>query len=210
MTINVLVADDHELVRIGLRTLFTGTEIHIVAEASDGNSAFALAKKHRPQVALLDVRMPEADGLRCLVRIKLDLPETIVLMLSGFDNPTYIARAVGLGAAGYLSKSAHPSQIIDAIRAAVGGDTIWSQEQLRRVSGALAAPHLEKEGEVPLTPRESEVLKQVALGLTNKEIAKMLHISYETVKEHVGHILQKLGVGDRTQAAVWAVRRNLV
>jgi DNA-binding NarL/FixJ family response regulator len=154
--------------------------------------------------------MPEANGLSCLARIKLDVPQTIVLMLSEVDNPTHMARAVALGAAGYLSKGASPKQIIDAVRVAASGDSIWSQEQLRRVSGALAAPRSEKDAEIPLTKRESEVLKQIALGLTNKEIGMALNISYETVKEHVQHILQKLEVGDRTQAAVWAVRNNLV
>jgi DNA-binding NarL/FixJ family response regulator len=209
MTINIIVADDHELFRIGLKSVLEETDIHVVAEASNGKTAFALAKKHRPDVAVIDVRMPDSDGLSCLARIKLDLPKIPVLMLSGFDNPTYIARAVALGAAGYLSKNATSTQIINGIRAVAGGDTIWSRDELRRVTGALALPRSERESDMPLTRRESEVLKQVALGLTNKEIAKTLNISYETVKEHVQHILQKLGVSDRTQAAVWAVRKNL-
>ena len=109
-----------------------------------------------------------------------------------------------------MLKSASRKELIDAIHAAAGGDTIWSRDELRRVTGALAAPRNGSDADVPLTKRESEVLKQLAFGLTNKEIAQSLGISYETVKEHVQHILRKVGVSDRTQAAVWAVRKNLV
>jgi DNA-binding NarL/FixJ family response regulator len=210
MAIDLLIVDDHEVVRAGLRTLLEDSDIHIVAEAAGGEAAFKLAKKHKPDVVLLDVRMPAGSGLDALARIKLDLPPIPVVMFSGFDNPTYIARAVALGAAGYLSKSASRDDLIDAIHTAAAGDTIWSREELRRVTGALAAPRSGSDNEVSLTKRESEVLKQLAFGLTNKEIAQSLGISYETVKEHVQHILRKIGVSDRTQAAVWAVRRNLV
>jgi DNA-binding NarL/FixJ family response regulator len=210
MAISLLIVDDHEVVRAGLRTLLEDSDIRIVAEASDGNAGFKLAAKHRPNVVLLDVRMPEGDGLNCLARIKLDLPDTPVVMFSGFDNPTYVARAVALGAAGYLSKGASRKEIVNAIRVAASGESIWSRDELRRVTGALAAPRSNSNGDVPLTKREGEVLKQLAFGLTNKEIAQSLGISYETVKEHVQHILRKIGVSDRTQAAVWAVRKNLV
>jgi DNA-binding NarL/FixJ family response regulator len=210
MAIDVLIADDHEVVRAGLRTLLKDTDIRIVAEATGGDAALKMAKKHKPDLVLLDVRMPDGNGLDCLARIKLDLPDMPVVMFSSFDNPTYVARAVALGAAGYLSKSVSRDQLVKAIRTASGGETIWSREELRRVTGALATPRSGSENEVSLTKRESEVLKQLAFGLTNKEIAQSLGISYETVKEHVQHILRKIGVSDRTQAAVWAVRRNLV
>src|SRR5262245_22352508 len=210
MTIKILIADDHEVVRAGLKAMFEKSDIRVVAEASDGTSAFKLAKKHKPNLALLDVRMPDGDGLTCLGRLRLDLPEIPVLMFSAFDNPTYIARALALGASGYLLKGTSREKIINAIRAAASGDSIWSKDDLRRVTGALAAPSVVSDNDVQLTKRESEVLKQLALGLTNKEIAQSLGISYETVKEHVQHILQKLSVTDRTQAAVWAVRRNLL
>src|SRR4030042_4616105 len=118
MTINILIADDHEVVRAGLKCLFQGTEIRVVAEAEDGSSAYRMALKHKPDLVLLDVRMPECDGLSCLARIKLDLPDTPVVMFSTYDNPTYGARAVALGAAGYVSKSATREQIISAISAA--------------------------------------------------------------------------------------------
>jgi DNA-binding NarL/FixJ family response regulator len=210
MAIKLLIADDHEVVRAGLKSFLDGTDIRIVAEATSGTAAHKLAMKHKPDLVMLDVRMPDGDGLNCLARIKLDQPETPVVMFSSFDNPTYVARALALGAAGYVSKSAPKNEIISAIKSVVAGESIWSREELRRVTGALAAPRNGSDGEVALTKRESEVLKQLALGLTNKEIAQSLGISYETVKEHVQHILRKIGVSDRTQAAVWAVRKNLV
>ncbi len=210
MAIKMVIADDHEVVRAGLKSLIDGTDIRIVAEATSGTAAHKLVMKHRPDLVMLAVRMPDGDGLNCLARIKLDQPETPVVMFSSFDNPTYIARAVALGAAGYISKSASRNEIISAIQMAASGENIWSREELRRVTGALAAPRNGADGDVSLTKRESEVLKQLALGLTNKEIAQSLGISYETVKEHVQHILRKIGVSDRTQAAVWAVRKNLV
>jgi DNA-binding NarL/FixJ family response regulator len=210
MAISLLVVDDHEVVRAGLKSLLQGTDIRIVAEADNGAAALKLTIKHKPNVVLLDVRMPDADGLNCLARIKLDLPNVPVVMFSGYDNPTYVARAVALGAAGYVSKAASKKEIVEAIRVAARGDSIWTREILRRVTGALATPRAGADVEVPLTKRENEVLKQLAFGLTNKEIAQALGISYETVKEHVQHILRKIGVSDRTQAAVWAVRKELV
>ena len=210
MSIKMLIADDHEVVRYGLKSLMEDTDIIIIAEASSGDEAVRLALKHEPDVVLLDIRMPEVDGLTALGRIKLDRPNMPVLMFSTYDNPTYIARAVALGAAGYLLKSAKRERLLEAIRVAASGENAWTRDELRRVTGALATPRLTADVEVPLTQRESEVLRQLALGLTNKEIAQALHISYETVKEHVQHILRKIGVSDRTQAAVWAVRQGLV
>jgi DNA-binding NarL/FixJ family response regulator len=210
MTIKLLIADDHEVVRSGLRSLLSGTDIKIVAEAATGEQAFKLALKHEPDVVLMDIRMPEGDGLNALGRIKLDRPNMPILMLSTYDNPTYVARAVALGASGYLLKGISRDKLIEAIHMAAEGQTAWTRDELRRVTGALATPRLAADVEVPLTQRESEVLRQLAYGLTNKEIALALHISYETVKEHVQHILRKIGVSDRTQAAVWAVRKGLV
>ena len=208
--IKLLIADDHEVVRSGLKSLLGGSEIKVVAEVASGAEAVKYALESDPDVVLLDIRMPDGDGLTALGRIKLDKPEMPVLILSTFDNPTYIARAVALGANGYLLKGCTREELLAAIRTAAAGESAWTRDELRRVTGALATPRLTADVEVPLTQRESEVLRQLAYGLTNKEIAQTLHISYETVKEHVQHILRKIGVSDRTQAAVWAVRKELV
>ena len=210
MSIKLLIADDHEVVRTGLKSLLAGTDIKIVAEAAGGEAAVRLALKHNPDVVLLDVRMPDGDGLNALGRIKLDRPKMAVVMFSTYDNPTYVARAVAYGASGYVLKGMPKDKLVQAIKTAAAGENAWTREELRRVTGALATPRLSNDVEVPLTQRESEVLRQLAFGLTNKEIAQALHISYETVKEHVQHILRKIGVTDRTQAAVWAVRKGLV
>jgi DNA-binding NarL/FixJ family response regulator len=208
--IRLLIADDHEVVRSGLKTLVAGTEVKVVGEVATGAEAVKFALENEVDVVLLDIRMPDGDGLTPWGRIKLDKPDLPVLILSTFDNPTYVARAVALGASGYVLKGCTRDQLLSTIRLAATGESAWTREELRRVTGALATPRLTADVEVPLTQRESEVLRQLAYGLTNKEIAGTLHISYETVKEHVQHILRKIGVTDRTQAAVWAVRKELV
>jgi DNA-binding NarL/FixJ family response regulator len=210
MAIRVLIADDHEVVRCGLRSVLEGTDIEVVGEACTGEETVQLTDQLHPDLVLLDIRIADGDGLKTLGRIKLDHPELPVLIFSAYDNPTYVARAVALGAVGYLLKGLSREALIDAIRRVAAGEDAWTREELRRVTGALATPRLAADVEVPLTQRESEVLRQLALGLTNKEIAQALSISYETVKEHVQHILRKIGVSDRTQAAVWAVRKGLV
>ncbi len=209
-TIKLLIADDHEVVRMGLKSLLADTEIKVIGEVTTGATVVKWALEHDPDVVLMDIRMPDGDGLTALGRIKLDKPDLPILILSTYDNPTYIARAVALGASGYLLKGCTREHLIKCIRIAASGESAWTREELRRVTGALATPRLTADVEVPLTQRESEVLRQLAYGLTNKEIAQALHISYETVKEHVQHILRKIGVSDRTQAAVWAVRKELV
>jgi len=210
MTKDLLIVDDHEIIRMGLRVMLEGTELKVTAEATTAAEALASLEKSVPDVVLMDIRMEGGDGLNALGRMKLDHPDLPIVLFSAYDNPTYIARAVALGGAGYVLKSATRERLIEALEIAVTGESAWTREELRRVTGALATPRLSQDIEVPLTQRESEVLRQMALGLTNKEIAKMLGISYETVKEHVQHILRKIGVSDRTQAAVWAVRKNLV
>ena len=208
--IRLLIADDHEVVRSGLKTMLANTEVKVVGEVATGATAVKFALENEVDVVLLDIRMPDGDGLTALGRIKLDKPNLPILILSTYDNPTYVARAVALGASGYLLKGCTRDQLIAGIRTAAAGESAWTRDELRRVTGALATPRLTVDVEVPLTQRESEVLRQLAYGLTNKEIANTLHISYETVKEHVQHILRKVGVSDRTQAAVWAVRKELV
>lgn len=210
MTIRVMVADDHDVVRRGLESIFADQDITIVGEAVSGEEAITASLQAEVDVVLLDIRMSGGDGLNALGRIKLERPNLPVLIFSTYDNPTYVARAVALGAAGYVLKGATKEHLVAALRKAAAGESAWTREELRRVTGALATPRLNSDVEVPLTQRESEVLLQLANGLTNKEIAQALSISYETVKEHVQHILRKVGVSDRTQAAVWAVRQGLV
>lgn len=210
MAISLLIADDHHVVRLGLKNVLQGSGIEVTAEATSGEEAMQKVAQKLPDAVLLDVRMPGGDGLHVLGRIKLDYPELPVVLFSTYDNPTYVARAVALGASGYVLKSDTRERLIDAINKATRGESAWTREELRRVTGALATPRVVSDVEVPLTQRESEVLRQLANGLTNKEIALALGISYETVKEHVQHILRKIGVSDRTQAAVWAVRKGLV
>ena len=207
--IRLLIADDQEIVRIGLRALLKDTDIKIIAEVTTGPEAVKYVMTNDVDVALLDVRMPEGDGLIALARIKLDKAEVPVLIYSAFDNPMYCARAVALGASGFLLKTATRDEVVTAIQTAAAGETTWTRADLRRMSGALAAPRLSADVEVSLTKRESEVLRQVATGATNKEIAEVIHTSYETVNEHVQRILERIGVSDRTQAAVWAVRNGL-
>ncbi len=210
MSIRVFIADDHEVVRLGIKSLLAGSDIEVVGEAADGAQALVGVKQLQPDVVLLDIRMPEGDGLTTLSRLRNDWPEAKVMILSTYDNPTYVARAVALGANGYLLKGTSRDDLIAALEKVARGDDAWTRDELRRVTGALATPRMSGDVDVPLTHRESEVLKQLAYGLTNKEIGQALGISYETVKEHVQHILRKIGVNDRTQAAVWAVRKNLV
>jgi DNA-binding NarL/FixJ family response regulator len=206
----LLIVDDHEVIRLGLRLMLEDTDLQVETEASSAAEALQAIENQAPDVVLMDIRMEGGDGLNALGRMKLDHPDLPIVLFSAYDNPTYVARAVALGAAGYVLKSAPRERLVEALQTAAAGESAWTREELRRVTGALATPRLSQDIEVPLTQRESEVLRQMALGLTNKEIAKMLGISYETVKEHVQHILRKVGVSDRTQAAVWAVRKNLV
>ncbi|MEE2675463.1 MAG: response regulator transcription factor [Planctomycetota bacterium] len=212
MSIRLMVIDDHEIIRSGIRKMIAGSEIQFIAESNSAVNVLTGISQYHPDVILLDVRLGDGDGdgLSALGRIKIERPQIPVLMLSSFDNPTYVARSVALGASGYLLKNAARDTILEAIRKVAVGENAWSREELRRVTGALATPRLAADIEVPLTRRESEVLEQLAHGLTNKEIALALGISYETVKEHVQHILRKVGVNDRTQVAVWAVRNGLV
>jgi len=210
MAIRVLIADDHQVIRTGLATLLAGTEIEIVAEEATGKEAIKQAEKVKPDVILLDIRMPDGDGLATLEKLRQKSPEARVVMLSTYDNPTYIARAVALGASDYVLKGSNRDDLITTIKAAAAGESPSRAGELRRVAGAMKVRQVVDDDDVPLTQRETQVLRHVALGLSNKEIGRSLEISVETVKEHVQNILRKIAVSDRTQAAVWAVRKGLV
>jgi DNA-binding NarL/FixJ family response regulator len=154
--------------------------------------------------------MAEMDGLATLEELRQALPESRVIMLSTYDNPTYIARANAMGASDYLLKGSTREQLVGAIHAVAAGDAPSSFGELRRVAGTMATRQKQEDAEVSLTQRETQVLRHLALGLSNKEIGRSLSISIETVKEHVQHLLRKIDATDRTQAAVWAVRKGLV
>ncbi len=210
MTVTVLLADSHPIVLTGLKSVLAETQISIVGQAGNGKEALELAQRLRPNLLLSEVTLPGLDGLACLTKInELELP-TKVLFYTGQINPTYAARAMALGASGLINKSIPTDHLIDAIKQAAEGKQVWSEKSIRRHTGSVILPPQDGAAVMPsLTTRESEVLKQLAFGLSNKEIAQALGISYETVKEHVQHVLRKLGVADRTQAAVWAVRNRL-
>lgn len=209
MSIRVLVVDDHEVVRRGLITLLEGADIEIVADASSGEQALELAREHNPDVVLLDIRMPDADGLETLRWFRRDLPDVRVIMLSTYDNPTYVARSVAIGACDYVLKGAPREALLTAIQRAATGESPAPESAINRVKGAMAGRN-RTDDDIPLTGREMQVLRHIALGLSNREIGNSLGISIETVKEHVQNILRKISVVDRTQAAVWAVKRGLV
>jgi DNA-binding NarL/FixJ family response regulator len=210
MPVRLLICDDHEVIRTGLACLLAGTDIQIVAEAANGKDAIKAALKEKPDVILLDIRMPDGDGLSTLEKLRAKIPESRVVMLSTYDNPTYIARAVALGACDYALKGSPREDIIATITAAAAGESPCRSGEMKRIAAAMKVRQVIDDDDVPLTQRETQVLRHVALGLSNKEIGKSLEISVETVKEHVQNILRKIAVGDRTQAAVWAVRKGLV
>jgi DNA-binding NarL/FixJ family response regulator len=210
MSIRLLICDDHEVIRTGLASLLAGTDIQIIGEAANGKDALRIAQKEKPDVILLDIRMPDGDGLSTLEKLRAKAPESKVVMLSTYDNPTYIARAVALGAADYALKGSSREDLIATIVAAAAGESPSRAGELKKIAAAMKVRQAIDDDDVPLTQRETQVLRHVALGLSNREIGKSLEISVETVKEHVQNILRKIAVSDRTQAAVWAVRKGLV
>ncbi len=210
MTINVMVADDHPVVRAGIIAMLEGSDIRVIAEAGSGNQAIEQAVKCHPDVVILDVRMPDTDGLEAMERIVERSPRTKIVVLTGYDNSTYIARAVALGAAGFLMKGCSKEDLVSAVQRAHTGLPPETDSIMGRVKNTMARRRPTYDEEIPLTNREVQVLRHVALGLSNREIGRSLDISIETVKEHVQNILRKLEAGDRTEAAVWAVKKGLV
>lgn len=208
--IRVLIADDHGVVRAGLRGLLTASGLDVIGEADNGRMAVSLASKLHPDVVLLDVRMPEMDGLQALAAIKTEMPDVSVVMLTVYASTEYLSRAIAAGAAGYLLKDAEPEEIARVVQAAAEGEMVIGAGLLQSVLQNAGAAQDDAFQRADLTQQELRVLKLIALGLNNDAIAEALVISRNTIKTHVRHIFEKLGVSDRTQAAIWAVRNGLV
>ena len=210
MAITLIVADDHEVIRQGLARLLEGTGIEIIAEAVTGREAIAKTKKHKPDVVVLDVRMPDIDGLDALEKIRQAVPKTKALVLTGHDNPTYLARAAAFGAEAFLMKDVPGKELVATIKRIAQGEATTGETPVGTMKAELGKRLDPDDDEVPLTRREYQVLRLLAFGLSNREIAKSLGIGIETVKEHMQNLIRRLKVADRTEAAVWAMQRKLV
>lgn len=210
--ITILLADDHALVRRGVRSfLATQPDLDVIAEAATGAETVALAAQHRPNVALVDLQMPNTDGVEAIRQLTSISPGTRVVVLTSYEADTDVLPALRAGALSYLLKDASPDQLADAVRAAARGEATLHPRVATRVVAALHGPR----GQVPnafreLTDRELEVLRLIADGLTNTEIAAALVIGDKTVKTHVSAILTKLGLSDRTQATAYAWRHGVL
>lgn len=216
----IVIVDDHDLVRAGLKAMLSSEpDLEIVGEAADGREALTLCRRLRPDLALMDVRMPGMDGLAATREIKRQLPEISVLVLTVHDNEDYMLEAIRAGASGYVLKDAPGQELVTAIQKVLGGEASLSRNLATRLLRQLAnetherrePPDPEREKIVQsLTPRETEVLKLLAHGHTNRKISEKLFISIGTVKNHVEHIFAKLEVSDRTQAVVRAFELRII
>ena len=213
MTIRVLVADDQSMVRAGFRMLLSGeVDIEVVAEASNGIEAVEKAARFSPTVVLMDIRMPELDGLEATRRILAADPDARVLVLTTFDLDEYVYEALRAGASGFVLKDDPPEQLLEAVRTVASGEALLSPAITKRVIREftrMARPSPPKELD-DLSAREREVLRLIALGLSNAQIGQELFISETTVKTHVTHILSKLGLRDRVQVVVLAYQTGIV
>lgn len=208
--IRVLIVDDHSVVREGLRAFLELQDgLEVVGEAADGEEAIEATSRLRPDVILMDLVMPRLGGVAAMRRLREEVPEARVIVLTSFLDDDKLLPALRAGAAGYLLKNTEPQELARAVRAAHAGEALLDPVVAARLVETLAA----EDGQEPLdrlTPREREVLVLIGLGFSNKRIANELDLSEKTVKTHVGHVLAKLGVTDRTQAAVVAVRAGIV
>lgn len=222
MTIRVLIADDQIMIRDGLAALLSSDAgIEVVGQAGNGREAVEMARELDPDVVVMDIRMPEMDGLAATAELTggrdpgADPAELRpkVLVLTTFDLDEYVYEALGAGASGFLLKDAPPAQLLHGIRTVAAGTALLDPKVTRRLVGRYAArirPAEHGPRDLPLTPRELEVLRLIAEGLSNREIAEALRLSQETVKTFVSRILTKLGLRDRVQAVVYAYRHGLV
>lgn len=209
MAISVLIADDHDVIRSGVEVLLESSHFRVVASAANVAQLVRLARKHKPDVLLLDVRLGDEDGLDAIRRVRSAAPKTRIVIFSAFDNPTYVARAVAAGANEYLLKTADRDTLLAALDNAVADGPPTRTGMLRSVAASMTKQDVPGDANVPLTPRELQTLRLIAMGLSNREIADTMGISIETVKEHVQNMLRKTSLHDRTQAAVWALRNGL-
>jgi DNA-binding NarL/FixJ family response regulator len=201
--IRILVVDDHPVLRDGIAALVNGqTDMKLVAEASNGQEALAQYRLHRPDVTLMDLQMPTMSGIETIIAIRDESPDTRIIVLTTYGGDVQVVRALKAGARGYVLKGHVHKALLDTIRAVHAGQ--------KRISPEIAAELADHAGEEELTAREIAVLRLVALGNTNKEIAAQLRISDETVKSHVTNILEKLGANDRTHAVTTALRRGII
>jgi DNA-binding NarL/FixJ family response regulator len=212
MTIRTLVVDDQSMVRAGLRMLLTDQpDIDVVAEASNGIEAIAQSARHRPDVVLMDIRMPELDGLEATRRLMAANAATKVLILTTFNLDDYVYEALRAGASGFVLKDDPPEQLIAAVRTVAAGDALLSPSVTRNVIAHFAQHHKQPPPASldTLTPREADVFRLISAGLSNAEIGRELYISETTVKTHVTRLLQKLQLRDRAQAIVMAFQCGL-
>ncbi|MBI1886534.1 MAG: response regulator transcription factor [Chloroflexi bacterium] len=208
----VLIADDHPMVREGLRSMVAGKDVQVVGEAGSGSEALERVRELQPDVVLMDVRMPDMDGLAATEIIKKEKPETSVVIVTSYESMDYLRRAVIAGAAGYVLKGVSQTALVNAIRIVKSGGSLIDgallKELLKEIGLEQREP-LKLGGLDMLSPRERDVLRHLVRGLTNKEIAQEMHYSVGTVKNAVQRIIEKLGASDRTQAAVLAVQAGI-
>ena len=215
MNIRVLICDDQALVRAGFRAILgSRPEIEVVGEAENGAEAVALAERRRPDVILMDIRMPVLDGVEATRQLVAEGSPARILVLTTFDLDEYVHAAIRAGASGFLLKDVTPAKLVEAIRIVAGGDALLAPSVTRRLLERFAAtlPAGDQSSKVlgQLTPRETEVLRLLAAGLSNAEIASELVVSEATVKTHISSLLRKLGLRDRVQAVILAYETGLV